>query len=340
MSNIALNQSDQFCKEILPKVSRTFAINIAILKGNLHRAVCCGYLFCRIADTIEDSEVFSFDIQEKLLDHFKGMFENANYSSEAIAFLKEFFQEEATADQTLIQKSENVFNSFLGLEKQAQEIIAACVIEMTQGMKETLQRKQFDAGPIHTLKTMQDLDQYCYYVAGTVGKLLSRLFAFYSPSISTECLEQMQKLDVSFGLGLQVTNIIKDSYEDFFKRKWCYVPESLAAKNGILIKNLFDAGNHAKTIRVFQELIAKAQSHLDDAMNYTLLIPRRNIRIRLFCLWPLFFAVETLKVAKEKIHLFVTGEEPIKISRTQVKRIMLKTTLLVLSNALLKKQFN
>ena len=45
----------EYCQKTLPKVSRTFALNISVLTGELHRSVLTAYLFCRIIDTIEDA---------------------------------------------------------------------------------------------------------------------------------------------------------------------------------------------------------------------------------------------------------------------------------------------
>ena len=45
----------EYCREMLPKVSRTFALNISVLEGDLHRSILIAYLFCRIVDTVEDA---------------------------------------------------------------------------------------------------------------------------------------------------------------------------------------------------------------------------------------------------------------------------------------------
>ena len=47
-------EAERFAREILPAVSRTFALSIRLLPGALGRAVRTAYLLCRIADTIED----------------------------------------------------------------------------------------------------------------------------------------------------------------------------------------------------------------------------------------------------------------------------------------------
>jgi len=45
----------KYCQEILPKVSRNFALNIGQLEGDINRTGLLGYLLFRIADTFEDT---------------------------------------------------------------------------------------------------------------------------------------------------------------------------------------------------------------------------------------------------------------------------------------------
>src|SRR5919107_656694 len=52
---ISARDAERFALEVLPAVSRTFALSIRVLPGDLRRAVLSAYLICRIADTIEDA---------------------------------------------------------------------------------------------------------------------------------------------------------------------------------------------------------------------------------------------------------------------------------------------
>jgi farnesyl-diphosphate farnesyltransferase len=52
---VARRDARRFCGLVLPAVSRTFAIGIRVLPGDLGRAVLTSYLICRIADTVEDA---------------------------------------------------------------------------------------------------------------------------------------------------------------------------------------------------------------------------------------------------------------------------------------------
>lgn len=324
---------------MLPKVSRTFAINIEALTGELYRAVLSSYLFCRIIDTIEDSHSLDVDTQEELLDEIISIFKTKSFDTKIIRSWGSHFQNMngRTPEIELIQNAGLVFDTFLSLSGNARDIISHCVIEMAQGMKKTLLRERSAGSKLYTLETISDLEVYCYYVAGTVGVLLTSLFDEYSGRITPRIKKLMQERHVSFGLGLQITNIIKDSFEDH-KRGWCYIPVKLAQKYSVPISGLFERSNIDKSMRVFEELIEKAARHLDDALDYTLLIPRSEPRMRLFCLWPLFFAIKTLRAAQGNIAL-VTGENPVKISRGDVYKTIARTTCLVCSNSLLEKLY-
>src|SRR3990172_4427450 len=59
-----------FCRAMLPRVSRTFALCIRFLPPGLDYAVLVAYLLCRIADTIEDAVRLPAKQKRRLLAHF------------------------------------------------------------------------------------------------------------------------------------------------------------------------------------------------------------------------------------------------------------------------------
>ena len=66
MDEAMIEDDWEYCREMLPKVSRTFALNIVQLEGLLFKAVLLGYLLFRIADTFEDTEYR--DERQKIAD--------------------------------------------------------------------------------------------------------------------------------------------------------------------------------------------------------------------------------------------------------------------------------
>ena len=105
-----------------------------------------------------------------------------------------------------------------------------CVSIMAEGMV-----RYQDAETLDGMADLKDMGQYCYYVAGVVGEMLTELFCDYSPEIDAQ-REEMMQLGVSFGQGLQMTNILKDIWEDH-ERGACWLPRDIFNKHGVDIRH-------------------------------------------------------------------------------------------------------
>src|ERR1700757_1077089 len=64
--------------------------------------------------------------------------------------------------------------------------------------------------------------------------------------------------------------------------------------------------------------------HLDQACQYVLQLPRKALRLRLSCMWPLLFVVQTLEVVCRSEGL-LCPEAHVKISRGVVYRTMFRS---------------
>ncbi|MDR1760333.1 MAG: squalene/phytoene synthase family protein [Fibrobacter sp.] len=344
MNPVRSKENFAYADKMLLLVSRTFALNINVLSGDLKKAVLLAYLYLRIADTVEDDPVLPALQKEALLGLFAGVFKDGGYHETALRdflnALPESWRTSADPNYELCVNTETVVSLLPLLPLKYVRPVSNVVQEMCGGMaKYALKQEARLAKGWFTLETVAELDDYCYYVAGIVGKLLTELFIVSAPAISEERAAAMRKLDVSFGLSLQVTNIIKDIHEDA-SRKVCFVPEALCREFGIPHSpDLFSPGVPIeKKGKVMDALIQKAWGHLKDALDYTLRIPRRYARIRLFCLWPLFMAAENLRVIGKGENLFLS-EQKLKISRVAVKKIIRKTMLHFYSDSWLRREF-
>jgi farnesyl-diphosphate farnesyltransferase len=210
-------------------------------------------------------------------------------------------------------------------------VISKFVKEMALGMA-SFQEKGFSKNGAF-LENQSELERYCYFVAGTVGLMLTALFSECSTKISPEIRARLERRSVAFGLGLQMTNIAKDFLTDR-GRGWCYIPRDFFIEEGIdpISDSLTDCTE--KLFKVQKRLISLALGNLDEALQYTLDIPRTLVRYRLFCLWPLFMAVKTLGKLYHEQSFFT--DKVVKITRNDVKHIVQSTSLAVLSNHALK----
>jgi len=178
------------------------------------------------------------------------------------------------------------------------------------------------------LRDIKELDEYCYYVAGVVGVMLTELFCDYSQQMAQH-RERMLQLAVSFGQGLQMTNILKDIWEDQ-QRGACWLPNDVFAACDFQVKNIIKHRDDACYLEGLEQLIAIASKHLRNALEYTMLIPASEKGIRRFCFWALGMAILTLrKINKHKN--FRSGQE-VKISRRSVKATVAATELVLGSN--------
>src|SRR5438552_2755950 len=75
------------------------------------------------------------------------------------------------------------------------------------------------------LNDVDEMHEYCYFVAGVVGEMLTELFCAHSPKIDARRAE-LERLAVSFGQGLQMTNILKDIWDDL-ERGFCWLPKDV-----------------------------------------------------------------------------------------------------------------
>jgi len=322
----------EFQAILLEGVSRTFALTIPQLPDELHQAVANAYLLCRIVDTIEDE--VSLDAKEK--DYFCSAFiqvvktgKNAKSFSEEL--VPKLSNQTIPAEHCLIHLTPRVIEITHSFDPAQIDALSCCVETMGKGMP-IFQAMNLQAG----VKTMADMDNYCYYVAGCVGEMLAKLFCHYSAEIDTH-KDELLKLSVSFGQGLQMTNILKDIWDDA-KREVCWLPQDIFTETGFDLKNLTPETNDENFRLGLEHLISIANEHLHNALRYTQLLPRNETGIRNFCLWALGMSVLTLKNIKNNLDF--NDSNQVKITRKDVKNTILVCKLSARSNTLLSLLFN
>lgn len=323
--------AEAFQDAILPEVSRTFALTIPQLPPALRRAVTNAYLLCRIADTIEDEPALSAEqkcrYEEQFLDTVTGSLDAQSFAAELTPLLSE---ETLPAERELVSQLPRVLQVTRALSPGQRQAIVKCLKIMSQGMRDF----QHSVGQ-QGLETMRELDCYCYCVAGVVGEMLTELLIDFDPEIEKQ-RETLMHLAVSFGQGLQMTNILKDQWEDY-SHGVCWLPQDVCARYGVHLAGLQAGQGGANYAEAMCELIGVAHAHLRNALAYTLAIPVVQEGFRRFCLWSIGLAVMTLR--KLHRHLDFRCGEQVKISRKTVASITTLTRLAGNSNGGLRWLF-
>ena len=330
-----MHPNQGLCYELLPKVSRTFALNIRILPRELRRAVTIAYLLFRYADTLEDAPHLKVPERTELFEVFLDRLDGRAPLTQPELPLRHLREEISAAELELVLSIERVFVAFEHLPESTRAIIASHVAETARGMERICREKTSDG--LLALATWHDLDEYCYYVAGTVGIMLTRLFAEHSRRIDPGSSRRLTALGTNFGRGLQLTNILKGIGVDHRDGR-CYLPNEALTPRGTSARTLLQPRSLEAVREVVWEIIPKAVQDLEDALRYTILLPRREPRLRVFCLWPLFAAVRTLDLVARGHWLASPVTQP-KISRGVLYREMALCTAHVFSNARLRRRF-
>jgi farnesyl-diphosphate farnesyltransferase len=321
----------QYQDYILQGVSRTFALTIPQLSKELVQVVGNAYLWCRMADTIEDDPQLALVLKGHFSDQLSGLLSSQESTDAWVTELQPHLHcDTAPAELDLIANSQRILRLFRAFSPAQQSIIQQCVATMVQGMM------HYQAHQPHSgLPNMPAFNDYCYHVAGIVGEMLTLLYCDYSKGFKDN-KAQLMPLSVSFGQGLQMTNILKDIWQDQ-GREICWLPQDVFSKYNIQLQDLSKQRTNPDFHQGVRELVAIAHGHLQDALRYTLLIPKAEQGYRNFCLWAIGMALLTLKNIYKQPDFQQSSQ--IKISRNKVKTIFVVTRFIGRSNSLVKLFF-
>jgi farnesyl-diphosphate farnesyltransferase len=332
LSNANPTMEDQvFQDEILKGVSRTFALTIPQLPDDLSRVVSNAYLLCRIADTIEDDKDMSLRHKREFSDIFTKVVSAEHGASEFANKLAPLLSESTSQHElSLVKNTAAIIRITQSFNERQKDALRRCICIMSDGMA------RYQESDVHNgLPTQEDMDNYCYHVAGVVGEMLTELFCDYSNEIDQH-YDELMKLSVSFGQGLQMTNILKDIWDDK-ARNMCWLPQEVFKQYGSELSDISPDNISHGTKQAIGHLIGIAHAHLENALRYTLIIPKHEKGIRHFCLWAIGMAIMTLRNINQNRDF--TSSQEVKITRLNVKTVILTTNLLTKNDKMLMKLF-
>ena len=238
-------------------------------------------------------------------------------------------------EQTLFASLVDSFSLLKSLNTADREQVRWVVTTLTQGMEMDLNIfPDAESGELASIATTDHLDRYTYLVAGCVGEFWTNISVAHSRSLKSWDLEQMSGIGVRFGQALQLTNILRDIPRDLRMGR-CYIPADQLAAAGLVPEDLLDPKTEQRARRVLVPWMQTALGHFEAAEEYLMALPRRSVRLRLACLWPLLLGLATLsKVARSGAWL--DPDTTVKVSRGWVYRMTALSLLTVSSNSLLR----
>lgn len=185
----------EVCRRVTAKYSKTFYTGTMLMAPAKRRAIWAIYVWCRRTDELVDGPQAQFT-SEKTLDRWE-------------AQLESIFAGCPVDDEDLALV--NTLEQFPLDIQPFRDMIA--------GQRMDLHRNRYE--------TFEDLELYCYRVAGTVG-LMSTTVMGIDRQLQTAPWSQQQNLDptpqaIALGIANQLTNILRDVGEDA-RRGRIYLP--------------------------------------------------------------------------------------------------------------------
>ena len=310
-----------YCRQVLPRVSRTFAANIGVLRGSMAGTVEVAYLLCRAADALEDSWPGAPGEVGARFDTFIEALGGNGAAALALAAAAGALGP-GPADLELVAHLPSVLRVYAALEPNDRSTVAHAVTLMAHGMRRYAVRAAARGGgptdPPPYLDTEAELHDYCFVVAGCVGVMLTRLHASRSPAKDPEIDVELLQLAPKVGEALQLTNILLDWPRDV-RRGRCYVPAEWLAEYQLAPRELVDPSRVGARAAA-RRLEALARAALGEVPEYLERIPSRHWRYRMFCMWPALWALASLNEAHRDT-AFPYGETRPRLARADVKRI-------------------
>lgn len=312
-----------FLTASLRKVSRTFSRPIEVLPGDLRKAVTCGYLLCRIVDAVEDNEAFTLSDRDERYRSFHDVIQG---TASATVFERSWVGIDGSPPEEidLCSQIHRVMVVLDTVPSEMRDAVLRWVTEMARGMQ-IYSHRSADRDGVIAPSTTEDLQRYCYFVAGTVGHMLTELFVLEMGLQSDDPIaQQLNEHAEAFGTGLQLVNILKDITDDLH-RGWSFVPRSLCRAQGLRNHDLADPSRRDAAHRAVVPLFDIARRNLGRALDYALAVPADQREIRLFCLLPIWLAVKTVGLAYGNDAMFTAGQA-VKVTRQEVEEVIARCT--------------
>ena len=326
---LSISVSENRIDTLLEGTSRSFYLSLKVLPKNIRRHIGLTYLLARLADTIADSKVGENKILLQSLKEYNARIQDSN--KELPDFTKLASIQENKSESELLSDAIIPVNYLEKTDKftdSDRQKIRRCLDVIIGGQSLDLERFTDASGnQIISLDNEEELDDYTYRVAGSVGELWTHMSLDHLFEMDSEMQEILFIKALNFGKSLQLINILRDLPEDLLMGR-CYLPKETLEKYNLSAEDLKDSKNMEAFKPLFDIYLDRAISYLNDAIEYIEMLPKNQYRLRLSCMLPVLIGQRTLiLLRKENI---LDSKNRIKVMRPEIRRIMWQSIALCL----------
>jgi farnesyl-diphosphate farnesyltransferase len=301
---------------LLQATSRSFYPTLKYLPKKVRGQIGLLYLLARVADTIADSKHGETEFLLKILEGYNDVAQGRSSSLPDFTELAEIQTNENEAE--LLRNVEDVVAGLEVYSKKDQGLMLECLDVIVSGQVLDLERfgTANEGGNISALASDEQMDDYAFRVAGSVGVFWSKMSLEHLFSLPPEKEKEFFEKGIRFGKSLQMINILRDIPEDLrFGR--CYIPEQALNRYKLKPEDLMDDGNIDAFRPLYDEFLDLTNEHLDAAVEYIALLPETQLRLKASCMLPVLIGQRTVTLLRTGNIL--NSEERIKVTRDEIK---------------------
>ena len=309
--------------ELLRDVSRSFYLTLRVLPQPVRPQIGLAYLLARATDTIADTELIPVADRLHALNALRERIAGTRLIPVNFGAFAE--RQSSPGERMLLERVEEALGVFNRFTYSDQQRVREVLSTITGGQELDLQR--FHGASQHhiaALHTEPELDDYTYRVAGCVGEFWTRITRAHLFPVAPLDDAKLLHDGVRFGKGLQLVNILRDLPRDLRQGR-CYLPQDRLRAIGLEPADLLDPVNEPEFRALCHSYLDQAADHLAAGWEYTNSIPRRFIRVRLACSWPVLIGIRTIE--KLRVANILDPGTTVKASRSEVRGIIAQSLL-------------
>jgi farnesyl-diphosphate farnesyltransferase len=206
---------------ILEGTSRSFYLSLKELPRAIRPQVSLLYMLARTSDTIADSEGGE---PKELMEALESYDDFTQGRSSDAPELSSFSQFQTNKSEGLLLKNvEAVVSRIERFSDSDQEAIRSCLGIIISGQILDLNRFSLAEEDIASIEKDDQLDDYAYRVAGSVGEFWTRMSLTHLFKLDSEKEKELFEKGIRFGKSLQMINILRDIPSDLALGR-CYIP--------------------------------------------------------------------------------------------------------------------
>ena len=314
---------------ILRDVSRSFYLSIRLLPGPLRDSIALAYLLARATDTIADTGEMAVEFRLEQLHELAALIQGSSPETTIASFQSLASLQKNESERSLIERLPDCLAWLQSLPEEDRRDVRKVLAKINEGQALDLQRFRNPA-EIVALESAADLDRYTYLVAGVVGEFWTNVCFRRLNNFTSQPRASMLKLGVDYGKGLQLINILRDLGTDVRAGR-CYLPAEELASAGLTPTDLLREATRATPL--LQSWRKKAEQGIAAGVEYSCSIKSR--RVRLATVLPALIGARTLALLRQAgPGVF---EKKIKITRGEVRRIMINAVMALASPSSLRR---